>query len=183
MMLLNEKGSIDLTISISLKHFFIRFLLWIVGLQLLVIMINQTPIMIDTIVNTIAFCSSIVYSTAVEPMTLSENLLIHSDSGRFLVIDAQSTALSLTATMAAALFSTEFPWRQKLIAVMVAALLIQLQNFVRISHLFNEIKQANNNFEFLNLYVWQFANFISALILFLLLFHWLQNSNKKSYKQ
>ena len=179
-MLLNNEHNASFALSNRLKHFFIYFLLWTFALQLLVFAASNTPEFIDFVTNALAQLSTVLYTLAVEPNSLLNNQLIHTESGRYLVIDSNSTALPLTATLVAALLSTEFSWTKRIVAIVIAVLLLQIENVVRITHLFYEIKQPVNSFHLFNLYIWQFVLFVSAIVIFYWLYNWLQKREKST---
>jgi exosortase/archaeosortase family protein len=147
-------------------HFFYRFLFWTLLLQLLVWQIETTAIMINTIEHGLAKLSGFIYSFYSSQWLVDGNKIIHSDSLRFIYVDHSCTGLSLIATLTAAFLSLSLAWRKKLILVIFATLLIQIENTLRITHLFHLVQQVDNNFTFFHLYFWQFINFISALLIF-----------------
>jgi len=147
-------------------HFFYRFLFWTLLLQIAVWQIETTTITINIIEHGLAKLSGFIYSFYSSQWLVDGNKIIHSDSLRFIYVDRSCTGLSLIATLTAAFLSLSLPWRKKLICVIVATLLIQIENTIRITHLFHLVKQVDNHFTFFHLYFWQLANFISAILIF-----------------
>ena len=172
----------SLHIAPRLYHFFKRFILWAMLLQLIVFLISQAPEITDVIENTLAQWSSSLYRLAVGPMLTEGNRLIHLESGRYVIVDSQCTALSLSATLMAAMFSLPYQWRDKVFAAFLAVSLIQIENIIRITCLFYEVKQPVNNFHLFHLYIWQLINFIVALIIFYSLYNYL-NKRLQSVNQ
>jgi len=147
-------------------NFFYRFLLWTLLLQVIVWQIETTPYIANFIEHGLAQISGKLYNFYSQQWLVSGNKIIHSDSLRFVYVDRSCTGLSLIATLTAAIFSLSFSWSKKISMVIIAALLIQIENLIRITHLFHLVKQVDSNFDFYHLYIWQLVNFIVALFIF-----------------
>ncbi|PCI59084.1 MAG: hypothetical protein COB35_12220 [Gammaproteobacteria bacterium] len=159
-------------------HFFYWFLLWTLLLQFIVWQIETTPSMANFIEHGLAQISGQLYNFYSQQWLVTDNKIIHSDSLRFVYVDRSCTGLSLIATLTAAFFSLSFSWSKKITMVIIAALLIQIENLIRITHLFHLVKQVDNDFDFYHLYIWQLTNFIVALLIFYALI-WIYNKNNK----
>jgi exosortase/archaeosortase family protein len=149
-------------------------------LQLLVWQFHQTPTLANYFQSSLADIVGNFYTFFSNKIIIDNNLLIHADTGRYVVVDSQCTGLSLIATFVAGIFSLGYSIKNKLIMVISAVILIQLENILRITHLFYEMKEPINNFEIYHLYIWQLVNFIFALALFYFLNHYI-NQKEKSF--
>jgi exosortase/archaeosortase family protein len=136
-------------------------------LQWLVWQIETTPPLINYIEHTLAQGVAFIYRFVSSQFIIVENKLIHSDSLRFIVVDRACTALSLTATLWAAFFALPVPLAKKITLAIVTVILLQIENSFRIAHLFYEVKQIDNNFDFFHLYFWQLINVIFAIFIFM----------------
>ncbi|NQZ82420.1 MAG: archaeosortase/exosortase family protein [Colwellia sp.] len=174
----------------SLSHFSKAFLLWTVVLQIIVWQFHQTPILANAFQNSLADIVGNFYRIISNNIIVDNNLLIHPDTGRYVVVDSQCTGLSLVATLLAGIFSLFHSIKNKLLMAVSAIILIQFENIIRITHLFYEIKEPVNNFEIYHLYIWQLVNFLFALTVFYFLNHYVNkkekslvnNNNKKQIK-
>ncbi|WDE12162.1 exosortase/archaeosortase family protein [Thalassomonas haliotis] len=100
---------------------------------------------------------------------ISANRLSHEGSGAYVVVDQACTALTLVATVWAGIFSLRHVWKKKIMMAFIAVIIIQLENAFRIMHLYYEIGQMVNHFEFYHLYFWQLVNFLTAICVFFFL--------------
>lgn len=169
------------SIDVYLRNFFICFLCWLSLLQICVIVIHSTPELSTSIETAIAELTRLTYSLIFEPIIRENNHIIHISSNRYLVVDHQCTALALCATLTAALLALPHKWTIRIAAAVIAVLLIQIENIIRIVFLMYEIKSPINNFDFYHLYIWQFINFCFALLVFYLCFKYTnhyENNNK-----
>ena len=148
-----------------LLQFFVLFIGFSVLLQLLVWMIHQNDALTKLVQEGLTSWVEKIYLLFSEHISIQGNHLIHPESQRYLVVDSQCTALSLIATLIAAIWAMPHKAVTKLIMTILATVLIQIENIVRILHLFNEISQPDNHFDFYHLYVWQFINFAYALVI------------------
>ncbi|MBL4942260.1 MAG: hypothetical protein JKY81_11425 [Colwellia sp.] len=156
-------------INKPLFRFFIFFIGLSIVLQFIVWRIHQHGFLAEIIQETLTMWVEQAYLIFSADITTQGNHLIHPDTKRYLVVDAQCTALSLIATLVAAILATPHKATTKIVMIILATILIQLENVVRIVHLFNEIRLPVNNFYLYHLYVWQFINFAYALVVFYLL--------------
>jgi exosortase/archaeosortase family protein len=171
----------------NLTDFAKAFLLWTVILQLTVWQFHQTPALASYFQNSLADIVGTFYRFFSNAIIIDNNLLIHEDTGRYVVVDTQCTGLSLIATFLAGVFALPYSIKNKSIMALSAVMLIQLENILRITHLFYEMKEPINNFEIYHLYIWQLVNFLFALALFYFLNHYInqkensfvKNNNKK----
>jgi len=166
----------------SLTHFAKAFLLWTVVLQFLVWQFHQTPALANVFQSTLADIVGNFYRLISNKIIVDNNLLIHSETGRYVVVDSQCTGLSLIATLLAGIFSLSHSIKYKLLMAISAIIFIQLENIIRITHLFHEIKDPINNFDIYHLYIWQLVNFIFALAIFYLLNHYINQKEKSLVK-
>ncbi|WP_339723532.1 hypothetical protein [uncultured Paraglaciecola sp.] len=89
---------------------------------------------------------------------------------RYVVIDHQCTGFSLIATLSAILFVLPINWQKKITGVVIIIVFVQLENVVRISHLYYLVVNNSPSFDFYHLYLWQGVNFVYAIALFLITF-------------
>jgi len=150
----------------SLLQFFVLFLTLSIVLQFIVWRVHQHDMLATLIQETLTSWIEQAYLIFSNNITSQGNHLIHPETKRYLVVDAQCTALSLIATLVAAILATSHKITTKIVMIIIATILIQLENIVRIMHLFYEIRLPINNFYFYHLYVWQFINFAYALVVF-----------------
>lgn len=162
----------------KLKYFFPRFLLWTILLQTFVWQIGKTPWIINSIENNITEITASIISPFYSNTLVNNNKLIHDDSNRYVVVDKECTALALVATLIASIFSLPYSISKKLLMAFCATILIQIENVIRIVHLYYEVKQPINQFAFYHLYVWQIINFFSAIGIFFLLDWFFKNKVK-----
>lgn len=147
--------------SITLS-FFTKFIFTVVILQLVVYVLqaNFSAIIQSGITNTVGYFYSMIDSTIV----IDGNLLIHQDSNRFLIVDNSCTGLMLVASVCSAIIAFEHTWQDKVKMMLIAILILQCGNIVRIAHLLYVVKNQNNAFDMFHLYIWQAINFATALI-------------------
>jgi len=157
----------------SLTNFAKAFLLWTVVLQLIVWQFHQSPILASYFQSSLADVVGTLYTFISNEIIIDNNLLIHPETGRYVVIDSQCTGLALIATFWAGVFSLSYSIKNKIFMALIAVILIQLENLLRITRLFHEIKNPINNFEIYHLYIWQLINFIFALALFYFLSYYI----------
>ncbi|WP_076419556.1 hypothetical protein [Colwellia sp. UCD-KL20] len=155
-----------------LLSFFRVFMVWVLLLQLLVWWIDESTRLAFFIQSYLAEAAGYLGHFFLDNVSVIDNKLIHADTQRFVIVDHKCTALSLIATLWAAIFALQYRWSLKILMAISACILIQIENIIRIVHLFNEIKYPINQFELYHLYIWQLVNFVSALALFFLM-NWL----------
>jgi len=157
--------------------FFSRFIVWVALLQSVVWWFNSTNAAF-VFQHGLAEFAGYIGHFFLENITVFENKLIYMDSLRFVVVDNKCTALSLIATLWSGIFALRFKWALKLGMAVGTAILIQLENTIRIIHLYHEIKHPINQFEYYHLYVWQGINFLTAVLVFILMY-WVANQYNK----
>ncbi len=162
---------------LSSRYFFLHFLLWSLILQVVVWQIQAIPVFANALQHAQALSAAFFYNLYSSQWLVENNVLMHSISRRFIVVDQACTGLTLLATLIAGTFSLLMPWRNKLLMALLLTFLIQLENSLRIAHLFYLIKQPINNFEFFHLYFWQVLNFMSAIFIFQMVFWKVKKNN------
>ncbi len=131
--------------------------------------LHQTALTADFIQNLLSQVAGHIYGWFAEDFVVVANKLIHLQQERYVVINQQCTALSLIASLLAAVFSLPITIMQKIGGALFVVVSIQIENIIRIIFLFNEIKKTDNLFDFYHLYLWQFINFVFALLIFALI--------------
>ncbi|MDO6447486.1 archaeosortase/exosortase family protein [Colwellia sp. 1_MG-2023] len=147
-----------------LLRFFPRFLLFIVIFQSLVYFIHSDLWLSQFIQLALANNVAYIYQLFVGSIIVDGNLLKHIDSTRFLIVDNECTGLMLIASVSAVIMALNQPINNKIFMIIIAVLILHVENIIRISHLMYEIKEESNDFDFYHLYIWQFINFVTALL-------------------
>jgi exosortase/archaeosortase family protein len=161
--------------------FFPRFVFALFCLQSFVFVIQTLPITAEFIQSGIAQSVAWLYGFYDSKVMVQGNAIAHLGTYRYVVVDNSCTGLMLLASICAVIVASAKPLVVKLQMVFWAIVILQVENICRISHLFFEIKQPVNNFEFYHLYVWQWVNFITAIVvLFVLDRVFQQNPTKRN---
>ena len=169
-------------INRPLLRFFVDFLSWLICFQFIVAMLHHSANSSSLIQQYITKSVAYFYNIFFPPISYINNVLIHTETNRFLVVDHHCTALALCATVAAAILAIPGNHIKKALVAITAIFLIQIENIFRISHLMYEVQTINNQFELFHLYVWQLINFLFALCVFYTAFKYLneKHHNKNS---
>ncbi len=163
------KNIMTASINNSLYTFFFKFLFYSAIFQLAVWQFHSHEFLSEFLSNFLAQLSREFSLLFTDNILINENKLIHPDTGRYITIDQQCSGLSLSGTLIAAFCSLSIKNSKKLLMSILAVLVIQTLNIIRISHLFFEIQYPVNHFEIYHLYVWQLVNFIFSIGIFYLL--------------
>ncbi len=149
----------------TLVSLFKRFIRWLIFLQLFVWVLEQNQQISFYIQHLLANAAGMVINFFSMPIIVSENQLIHPISGNFVIIDNACTGLSLFATIAALILSLNINSTKKFTKIILVIIALQLENLIRISHLYYLIEHdsTRHNFNLYHLYYWQFINFFYAL--------------------
>ena len=167
-------------INKPLMRFFVCFIFWLICLQTIVAFINHSENLLTPIQNQITQWVAQFYNLFFQPIKFDNNILLHPETGRYLVVDQQCTALTLCASLAAAIMAMPAKVVKNILFALMAIVLIQLENILRISHLIYEIRTTNNQFDFFHLYFWQSINFLFALCVFYFAYRNLNENNNKN---
>jgi exosortase/archaeosortase family protein len=149
--------------------FFPRFVIALISLQFTVLAIHssaETSSLLQQFLTEVVAWLHGVFGTE---LIVKGNILIHQHTLQFVVIDNECTGLMLVASVCAAIIGLARTLQNTLKMVVIAVIILQAENIIRIAHLFFEIGQADNNFEFYHIYVWQVVNFITGLVVFFVL--------------
>ncbi|GAA6206224.1 MULTISPECIES: archaeosortase/exosortase family protein [Thalassotalea] len=149
--------------SLALKYF-PRFLLYLIILQSIVYWVHRDLWLSQTIQHALSNSVAYLYQLIAEPIIVDGNLLKHTNSTRFLIVDNECTGLMLIASVSAVVLALNQPIYNKICMLIVAVLVLHVENILRIIHLMYEIKEENNDFDFYHLYIWQIINFVTALL-------------------
>jgi exosortase/archaeosortase family protein len=148
-------------------NFFSKFLLFIVLFQVSVYFIHSIPFLSQSIQLAITHSVAFVYQLIAEPIIIDGNTLLHKGVSRFLIVDNECTGLMLLASVSAVIMALNQSFSAKIKMLMVATLILQVENILRITHLMYEIKKEGNFFDIYHLYIWQAVNFVTALLVIL----------------
>mgnify|MGYP006082998505 CR=1 FL=1 len=157
--------------------FFPRFLIALIGLQLTVFAIHSSKEISTIIQNNIIQAVFLIHKFLGTQMIVQGDRLIHQNTLHYVTVDNECTGLMLLASVCAALIGLAHSAINTLKMMIIAVLILQTENIIRIAHLFVEVKQPDNSFEFYHLYFWQVINFITGLAVFFIL---ARKFNKKS---
>lgn len=174
--MLVQNKKIERTFVLS---FFQKFIIAVIFLQLSVFFLQSNLYFSVLIQSAITNTVGLIYNMVSSPVTIDGNLLIPSNSLNYLVVDNSCTGLMLIASVCAALIAFNYSWRVKVKMIMIAIVILQSENIVRIVHLLHVIQQDDNDFDFFHLYVWQVINFFTALIVIVSLEHFFKGSRYK----
>ena len=160
----NQPASIyGLTIS-PVCVFCGRFTLYLLPALLLLLAVEAVPSVSMPILNTITWVAGkIAGFLGSQDLYHSQNMLLHIDSGRYLIIDHSCSGIALTVTLVTGLAAFRCQRIHYYLAIM---LFVQCLNVARIVHLFFLIDKDMEQFTFYHLYVWQVVNFSFACLLF-----------------
>lgn len=132
-------------------------------MQSLVFFIHYNAEMATLFQNSLTQIVASIYNNFFTPVAINNNRLIQSDTGQFLIVDNECTALMLSASVAAAIFATQYSFYLRMQSTLFSLKIIQSQNILRILHLVFESQTVDNSFDFYHLYFWQLINFLTAL--------------------
>lgn len=145
-------------------NFISKFLILIVLFQGIVYFIHNSPWLSQLIQLAITNSVAFVYQLFFEPIVVDGNKLLHQDLLRFLIVDNECTGLMLLASVSAVIMAFSQSFDTKIKMLIIAILVLQGENTLRITHLLFEISKESNNFDFYHLYFWQIINFITAIL-------------------
>lgn len=152
------------TNNIKTLNFFKKFMLAIIVFQLSVYFLQSNRYFSQLIQNAITNAVGFIYNIIDPSIVINGNLLIHQSSPYFLIVDDSCTGLMLIATVCSAIFAFDHSWQVKIKMMVIAILILQGENIIRITHLLYVVKQEYNTFDMFHLYIWQTINFVTALI-------------------
>jgi len=144
--------------------YFPRFLAYLAVLQGLVFVIQQNETTASILQHNIALVVEKLVTFLNYPISVHANNLMDPTSFRYVIVDNECTGLILLASVCSALLALNKSIKNKLLSVVIAVFIMQIENFIRIVHLYIEMITPNNNFDFYHLYVWQGINFVTALL-------------------
>jgi exosortase/archaeosortase family protein len=150
--------------DIRTSAFFLKFVFFIMLFQGVVYIIHSNEYLSTLIQFTLTNIVAYIYQLLAEPVIVDGNTLRHIDTSRYLIVDNECTGLILLASVCAVLMAFNGPWLVKFKMAVLAIILLQGENIIRITHLLFEIKKENNDFDIYHLYIWQMINFITALL-------------------
>ncbi|SEK40386.1 exosortase/archaeosortase family protein [Colwellia chukchiensis] len=148
----------------ALLRFFPRFVVVLILLQFIVLAIHTSSVASTLIQHWLTQAVAYIHQLLGTAFTVNGNVLTHQQSLQYVIVDNQCTGLMLLASVWAAIIGFARSLLKTLKMLIFAVIILQAINVLRITHLFFEIGQANNNFEFYHLYFWQTVNFISAVV-------------------
>ena len=154
----------ELNNSPLVLDFFPKFLMFLAVFQLTVFFIHSSEMLSQAIQLAITYSVAFVYQMFAEPIIIDGNILRHADSSHFLIVDNECTGLMLFASVSAVVMTFSYSLTTKVKMLVIAALILQGENTLRITHLMYEVRKETNDFEFYHLYIWQMINFITALL-------------------
>ena len=143
--------------------YFSKFLIFIILFQSTVFIVHSnieaSQMVQIAITNVVAY----VYQLLADPVIIDGNTLKHVNSSRFLIVDNECTGLILLASVCAVVMAFNYSWQAKLKMIVMAILILQSENIIRITHLLFVLTKENSDFDIYHLYIWQVINFITAL--------------------
>ena len=155
--------------SSPILSFFPRFIVALITLQFIVLAIHSSPEVSSVIQIVLTQMVAWVHEALGTSFTMNGNVLTHQDSLHYVIVDNECTGLMLLASVCAAIIGFSRSVLNTLKMIIIAVIILQVENVIRISHLFFEIQLPENNFEFYHLYFWQLVNFLTGLsVIFLL---------------
>ena len=164
-------------LSSPILTFFPRFIIALIGLQLMVFALHSSTVISTLVQNSLTHVVAVIHTMLGTEVVVQGNKLIHLHTLQFVVVDNECTGLMLLASVCAAIIGLSLSTSNTLKMMLIAVIILQTENIIRITHLFFVIKQPNNNFDFYHLYFWQIVNFITGLAIFFILE---RKFNKKS---
>ncbi len=176
----SEQSSFGDNVSVAspVKRYFVKFVLVFSVLQALRLAALQHDFLILQVEHLLAWSAGQLYGLILGPWTLSGNILIHVDVGRFVIVGEPCTGLSLTIGMMAAIAALPAPVVMRLLAMIAAVVCMQLFNCVRIAHLFYLVLGDREVFEFYHLYLWQAANMVLMMAVLAMSAWWMKGTHK-----
>ena len=175
--MINGKQSNNLLVALGGRHFIVSFIIALVLFQIVAYLLSDT----ETVQHALAIMAGKLYGLFDQGMLVERNRLIHISSGRFVVVDHQCTGFSLLATLFALLVSLPNQLKHKIMSLICVLVLLQLENLIRINHLYYLISVAPEYFNLFHLYLWQGVNFFYAIGVFLAVYHFFHFNNKAGY--
>lgn len=156
--------------------FISHFILFLTPALLILEIIESVPVTSAIVLNTISFTAGkLAALVGTQNLYQNGNMLLHVDSGRYLIIDHTCSGLALTATFLAGLAAFRCHRRHYFILVIV---FVQCLNLIRIVHLFFLINKSMEQFAYYHLYVWQIVNFVCSCMFFIALLWRLTHESK-----
>ena len=155
--------------STPILSFFPRFIVALIILQLMVLVIHSSEDISSLIQTALTQTVAWVHSVFGTPLTVNGNRLIHQDSLQSVIVDNECTGLLLLASVWAAIIGFSRSTLNTLKMMTISVTILQIENVIRITHLFFEIQRPDNHFEFYHLYFWQIVNFITGLVVLFIL--------------
>lgn len=159
------------------RHFIVCFTFALVLFQLGAYVLSDA----SAVQHGLAVVAGKLYGVFDQGILIEKNRLIHVSSGRFVVVDHQCTGFSLLATLFALLVSLPNQLKHKILSLMCVLILLQLENLIRINHLYYLISVAPEYFNLFHLYLWQGVNFFYAIGVFLAVYHFFHFNHKAGY--
>ncbi len=160
----------------SPKYFYI-FMIWLFVFQASAWFFAQS-------INVQSMLAYIVASLSVyfDPFVIVEsNQVINSVSLRYVVVNEECTGFSLIATLSALFFALPISSFHKLLTLCCTFVLIEIENVMRIMHLFYLVETQSPYFNFYHLYFWQALNFIYALTIFFILLIFIKKEENAAF--
>ncbi|GAA6170466.1 hypothetical protein NBRC116592_01360 [Colwellia sp. KU-HH00111] len=149
--------------------FFPRFITALIGLQLAVLAIHSSGTLSAIVQSALTKIVAMIHTVLGSQLIVQDNMLIHQGSMNYVIVDNECTGLMLLASVCAAIIGFAKSIFNALKMIIIAVIILQTENIVRITHLVFVIEHTNENFDFYHLYFWQAVNFITGLaILFIL---------------
>lgn len=139
------------------------------SLQLMVFALHSSTVVSAIVQNALTQVVAVIHTMLGTKVVVQGNMLIHQHTLQFVVVDNECTGLMLLASVCAAIIGLGHSTSHTLKMMLIAVIILQIENIIRITHLFFVIKQPNNSFEFYHLYFWQIVNFITGLAVFFIL--------------
>jgi exosortase/archaeosortase family protein len=149
--------------------FFPRFLIALIILQFMVFSIHSSADLSSLLQQLLTEAVAWLHGIFGTQLIVEGNVLMHQHTLQYVVVDNECTGLMLLASVCAAIIGLARTLQNTLKMLAIAVIILQTENIIRIAHLFFEIKQVDNSFEFYHLYFWQAVNFITALVVFIIL--------------
>ena len=149
--------------------FFPRFIIALIVLQLTVFALHSSTEISNIVQNALTQVVAVIHTILGTKIIVQGNMLIHQHTLQYVVVDNECTGLMLLASVCAAIIGLAHSVINTLKMIILAVIILQTENIIRIAHLFVVIKQSSDNFEFYHLYFWQIINFITGLTIFFIL--------------